>query len=60
MGADPSVRPNIDEVLEDRRNQPEDSKVDIPNIRRFEMITAWELAFGNAAYEEKLRLKGIC
>jgi hypothetical protein len=57
MGADPSVRPNIDEVLEQRKNQPEDSKVDIPNIQRFEMITAWELAFGNALYEEKVASK---
>jgi hypothetical protein len=57
MGADPSVRPNIDVVLEERKNQPKDSKVDIPNIRRFEMITAWELAFGNALYEEKAKSK---
>jgi len=53
MGADPSVRPDIDMVLEVRKNQPEDSKVDIPNIRRFDSITAWELAFGNKLYEEK-------
>ena len=57
MGADPSVRPNIDEVFEQRNNQPEDSKVDIPNIRRFEKISAWELAFGNALYEEKAATK---
>ena len=57
MGADPSVRPNIDDVLEERKSQPKDSKVDIPNIRRFEMITAWELAFGNALYEEKAKSK---
>jgi len=53
MGADPSVRPDIKVVLEQRKNQPEDSKVDIPNIHKFDMITAWELAFGNALYEER-------
>ncbi len=57
MGADPSVRPNIDKVLEQRKNQPEDSKVDIPNIRRFESISAWELAFGNALYEKTAKSK---
>ncbi|MGK3756908.1 MAG: hypothetical protein ACI8RD_009222, partial [Bacillariaceae sp.] len=53
MGADPSIRPDIDKVSEDRKNQPEDSKVDIPNIRRFDNVTAWELAFGNNLYDEK-------
>ncbi len=57
MGADPNVRPNIDEVIEQRKNQPEDSKVDIPNIRRFDSISAWELAFGNALYEKTSKLK---
>ena len=57
MGADPSVRPNIDKVLEQRKNQPEDSKVDIPNIRRFESISAWELAFGNVLYEKTAKSK---
>ena len=54
MGADPSIRPDIDKVLEDRKNQPKDSKVDIPNIRRFDCVTAWELAFGNKLYDENL------
>merc|ERR1712166_814193 len=54
MGADPSIRPDIEKVLEDRKNQPEDSKVDIPNIRRFDSVTAWELAFGNKLYDENL------
>lgn len=53
MGADPSVRPNVDLVIEERKKQPEDSKVEIPNIRRFESITAWELAFGNSLFDEK-------
>ncbi|VEU41622.1 unnamed protein product [Pseudo-nitzschia multistriata] len=53
MGSDPSVRPNVDVVLEERRSQPKDSKVDIANIRRFDNVTAWELAFGNALYDEK-------
>lgn len=53
MGADPSVRPNIEAVLEERKKQPKDSKVEIPNIHRFDGVTAWELAFGNALYDEK-------
>ena len=57
MGADPSVRPNIDDVIEQRKNQPEDSKVDIPNIRRFDNVSAWELAFGNALYENYAKTK---
>lgn len=57
MGADPSVRPNIDDVIEQRKNQPEDSKVDISNIRRFDNVSAWELAFGNALYEDHAKTK---
>lgn len=51
MGADPSVRPNVVEVVEQQKEQPEDSKVEIPNIKRFDGASAWDLAFGNAAYE---------
>lgn len=51
MGADPSVRPNVDEILEQQRDQPEDSKVEIANIRRFDGVSAWELAFGNKNYD---------
>jgi len=57
MGADPSVRPDIDEVIDQRKNQPEDSKVDIPNMQRFDSISAWELAFGNALYEKTAKSK---
>jgi hypothetical protein len=52
MGADPSVRPNVDEILEQKRDQPADSKVEIANIRRFHGVSAWELAFGNQSYEQ--------
>jgi Ankyrin repeat len=51
MGADPSARPNVDEILREQEDQPEDSKVEIANIRRFHGVSAWELAFGNRNYE---------
>jgi hypothetical protein len=51
MGADPSVRPNVQEILEEQKSRPDDSKVDVPNVKRFNGVSAWELAFGNAAYE---------
>jgi hypothetical protein len=52
MGADPSIRPNIAEVKEQALEAPEGSKLEIPNMGRFDGVSAWELAFGNAAYEE--------
>ena len=52
MGADPSVRPDIQKILEDEKTQPEDSKVEIPHLERFDGASAWELAFGNDAYEK--------
>ena len=53
MGADPSITPDINKVLKVRKSQPKDSKVDIPNIRRFDSVTAWELAFGNDLYDKQ-------
>lgn len=50
MGADPSIRPNVAEVHKQQRAQ--DSKVEIQNMNRFSGVSAWELAFGNAAFEE--------
>jgi hypothetical protein len=51
MGADPSIRPNVAQVKE-QQNQNSESKVEIQNMNRFDGISAWELAFGNAAYEK--------
>ncbi|KAL3940766.1 MAG: hypothetical protein SGBAC_004748 [Bacillariaceae sp.] len=48
MGADPSIRPNIDEVKKHYSNN--ESKVEIKNMGRFDGISAWELVFGNEAY----------
>jgi hypothetical protein len=51
MGADPSVRPCVRVILEEQREQPEDSKVEIPNVQRFDGVSAWELTFGSKGYE---------
>ena len=47
MGADPSIRPNVKEIKREQALLPEGSKVEIPNISRFDGASAWELAFGN-------------
>jgi hypothetical protein len=57
MGADPSVRPIIEEVLKEQKEQPEDSKVEIPHIQRFDGASAWELAFGNKSYHDVQKYK---
>jgi hypothetical protein len=54
MGADPSIRPNIEKIMEEQKEQPEDSKVEIPNIQRFDGVSAWELTFGNKAFENAM------
>lgn len=53
MGADPSIRPNVEEVKEHAKEAPEGQKLEIPNINRFDGVTAWELAFGNSVYGEQ-------
>jgi hypothetical protein len=57
MGADPSIRPDVDEFLQQQKDQPDDSKVDIPHIKRFHDTSAWELAFGNELYDESIMAK---
>jgi len=47
MGADPSLRPDVAAILQ------ENPDLDIPNIKRFDDVTAWELAFGDANYEQQ-------
>ena len=62
MGADPSIRPNIAEIKQRQQQQAKSSskdnkdggKVEIPNMQRFDGISAWELAFGNQKYEDSL------
>lgn len=53
MGADPSIRPNVARVKEEQKEAPEGTKLEIPNMARFDGVTAWELAFGNVAYQEQ-------
>ena len=53
MGADPSIRPNVALVKKQAKEAPEGQTVDIPKIERFDGVTAWELAFGNEAYQEQ-------
>eukprot|EP00934_Nitzschia_sp_Nitz4_P003012 Nitzschia sp. Nitz4//scaffold73_size107353//28172//30694//NITZ4_004310-RA/size107353-processed-gene-0.163-mRNA-1//1//CDS//3329557446//3002//frame0 len=51
MGADPSIRPLVARVKEQQKEAPEGTKLEIPNMARFDNVTAWELAFGNQAYQ---------
>lgn len=44
LGADPSIRPDVD-AIEAARSPS--APVEIPNIRRFDGVTAWELVFGD-------------
>lgn len=53
MGADPSIRPDVAQVKKQAKEAPEGSKLEIPNLGRFDGVSAWELAFGNQAYEEQ-------
>ena len=46
MGADPSVRPCVEDVKKQQAEQPEGTKADIPNMERFDDLSAWELLFG--------------
>jgi hypothetical protein len=55
MGADPSIRPNVADVR--KHHKAQDYKVEIQNMNRFDGVSAWELAFGNAAFE-KLQQEG--
>jgi len=48
MGADPSLRPNVAEIQQAQK-QKETPPVDIPNMGRFDGVTAWELAFGDGS-----------
>ncbi len=57
MGADPSIRPSIADVKKQAQDAPQGSKLEIPNMGRFDGVTAWELAFGNAAHEEQKKSK---
>ncbi|KAL3922382.1 MAG: hypothetical protein SGILL_002235 [Bacillariaceae sp.] len=57
MGADPSVRPIVHDILERQQEQPEDSKVEIPSIQRFDGASAWELAFGSQSYQDAKKNK---
>jgi len=45
MGADPSLRPNVAAIQKEQKKQ--DSPVDIPNMARYDNVSAWELVFGN-------------
>ena len=47
MGADPSIRPDVDQFEAFQREQPEDTRVNVPKPERFHEVSAWELAFGN-------------
>ena len=46
MGADPSVRPCVADVKQQQAQQPEGTKAEIPNMDRFDDLSAWELLFG--------------
>jgi hypothetical protein len=56
MGADPSIRPNVADMQ--KQHKAQDSKVEIQNMNRFDGVSAWELAFGNAAFEKILQEGG--
>ena len=46
MGADPSIRPCVADVKQQQAMQPEGTKAEIPNMDRFDDLSAWELLFG--------------
>jgi ankyrin repeat protein len=46
MGADPSVRPDVKKIKDEADAGVEAQLVDIPNMGRFDNLSAWELAFG--------------
>jgi Ankyrin repeat len=48
-GADPSIRPNVAALLEAQKTQSDASPLDVPNMRRFDDVSAWELAFGDGS-----------
>jgi Ankyrin repeat len=48
-GADPSIRPNVAALLEAQKKQSDASPLDVPNMRRFDDVSAWELAFGDGS-----------
>ena len=48
MGADPSVRPDVSKIKAAAEAEGEEKLVDIPNMGRFDNLSAWELAFGKA------------
>jgi len=52
MGADPSIRPDVNAIKNEFEAQGEEQLVDIPNMGRFDNLTAWELAFGKANAEK--------
>jgi len=46
MGADPSIRPDVNKIKSEAEAQGDEQLVDIPNMGRFDNMSAWELAFG--------------
>ena len=46
MGADPSIRPDVTKIKAAAEAEGEEKLVDIPNMGRFDNLSAWELAFG--------------
>lgn len=52
MGADPSIRPNVAEFESEIKKDKKKGKLEIKNMARFDGVSAWELAFGNAQYEK--------
>lgn len=57
MGADPSVRPNIEQIKADAQAEGEEQLVDIPNMGRFDKLSAWELAFGKEGEQQEEKKK---
>jgi hypothetical protein len=58
MGADPSIRPNVARIQKEQQQQQQQQrqnkgaspqKVVIANMRRFDGVSAWELAFGTSS-----------
>lgn len=56
-GADPSIRPNVAALLEAQKKQSESggetSPLDVPNMKRFDDVSAWELAFGDGSADSQ-------